>query len=328
MRVRGASIVAAVGLLLFLTGAGASRAADTPFDAWMTDFRREAMAQGISPRILDAALTGVQPIPRIVELDRRQPERTITFAQYVERTVPRARVERAQRLYREHRALLDRIGAKYGVQPRFIVALWGKETDFGRNTGGFMVPAALATLAHDGRRSGFFRNELLNALRILEEGHIEPAAMKGSWAGAMGQSQFMPSSFLRYAQDFDGDGHKDIWGTLPDVFASIANYLAMEGWKGDQTWGREVKLPKGFNTAHAGLPIRKSLREWQGLGVRRLTGAALPTVDIQASLVLPDGPGGRAFLAYDNFRTLMHWNRSTYFATSVGILADRIGEAE
>lgn len=317
-------MAAAAGL--FLSLAGPAQAAQE-FGAWLEELRREAAAQGISQRILDAALTGVQPIPRVIELDRRQPERTITFAQYVERVVPQSRVDRARRLYAEHKALLDQVGAKYGVQPRFIVALWGIETDFGRNTGSYKVVDALATLAHDGRRSAYFREELLKALRILDEGHIEPERMKGSWAGAMGQSQFMPSSFLNYAQDFNGDGSKDIWTSLPDVFASAANYLSTVGWNPNQTWGREVRLPRGFDAAHAGLETRKKLAEWQRLGVRNTGGGDLPAVDIEASLVLPDGPGGRAFLVYDNYRTIMRWNRSTYFATSVGLLADRIGAA-
>ncbi|WP_119678368.1 lytic murein transglycosylase [Indioceanicola profundi] len=312
----------------FVLLAGTSAQAAQDFDSWLKELRQEAAGQGISPKILDAALTGIQPIPRIIELDRRQPEGTITFAQYVERVIPQSRVDRARRLYQEHKAVLDQVGAKYGVQPRFIVALWGIETDFGRNMGGFKVVDALATLAHDGRRSAYFREELLKALRILNEGHIAPSDMKGSWAGAMGQSQFMPSSFLSYAQDFDGDGHKDIWKTLPDVFASAANYLSTVGWNADQTWGREVKLPSGFGAGHAGLETRKNLSEWQALGIRKVGGGDLPAAAMEASLVLPDGPNGRAFLVYDNYRTIMRWNRSTYFATSVGLLADRIGAAD
>jgi len=314
----------ALGVLLLPRPAAA--AAD--FAQWLQELRAEARTAGISAGILDAALTGIKPIPRVIELDRRQPERTISFAQYVDRVIPQSRVDRGRRLLRDHKALLDRVAASYGVQPRFIVALWGIETDFGRNTGGYKVVDALATLAHDGRRSAYFRGELLAALRILEEGHIDPAEMKGSWAGAMGQSQFMPSSFLNYAQDYNGDGTKDIWRSLPDVFASAANYLSTVGWNDDQTWGREVRLPDGFDSGLAGLEIRKPLSAWQALGVRRMTGGDLPAVDMDASLVLPDGPGGRAFLVYDNYRTIMRWNRSTYFATAVGLLSDRIGAAE
>lgn len=302
--------------------------AATDFAVWLETLRQEAGAQGISEATLREALTGVQPIPRVLELDRRQPEGTITFARYIERVVTPQRVRRGQDLYRQHRAVLEEVGRKYGVQPRFIVALWGIETSFGSNQGGFKVIDALATLAYDGRRSAYFRKELINALRILDEDHIGADRMLGSWAGAMGQSQFMPSSFLRYAVDFDRDGKRDIWGTLPDVFASAANYLSTVGWNPDRTWGREVRIPKNFKESDAGLQTRRTLRDWQALGVRRVDGGPLPVVALEASLVLPDGPKGRAFLVYDNYRTIMDWNRSTYFATAVGLLADRIGGAD
>ena len=226
----------------------------------------------------------------------------------------------------QHRDLLNEIGQQYDVQPRFIVALWGIETNYGKNTGGYRIVNALATLAFDGRRSQYFRTELFNAFRILQEGHISPELMKGSWAGAMGQCQFMPSSFLRLAVDYDGDGRKDIWKTAADVFASAANYLSQSGWRGSQTWGRQVQLPGSFNNTDASLKIKKSLTSWQKIGVRRLNGRSLPLVDIQGSVVLPDGKGGPAYLVYENFRVIMKWNRSTYFATSVGLLADALAE--
>ena len=218
--------------------------------------------------------------------------------------------------------MLNRIGAQYGVQPRFIVALWGIETDFGRNTGGFGVITALATLAHDGRRSEYFRGELLNALKIIDAGHIAAGDMKGSWAGAMGQSQFMPSSFLSYAVDQNGDGRRDIWTTQEDVFASIANYLASVGWKDDQTWGRAVRLPQSFNQSLVGLETVKPIGAWQSIGVRRPNGTDLPTRQLSASIIQPDGAGTRAYMVYDNFRTTLKWNRSTYFALAVGRLSD------
>ena len=199
------------------------------------------------------------------------------------------------------------------------------ETDFGRITGGFSVVGALATLAWDGRRSAYFRKELLEALHILDAGHITPERMQGSWAGAMGQSQFMPSSFRSFAQDYDGDGRRDIWGTRADVFASAANYLARSGWRDDITWGREVRLPKGFDSRLLGLETVKGLREWQKLGVRRADGGPLPARDLPASLVRPNGDSGPVYAVYENYRTLLKWNRSLYFATAVGLLADRIG---
>ena len=321
---RMAASAVLVGALL-AGGAMAQEEGVEGFAEWREGVRSEALSLGISATIFDAAFSGIEPIPRIIELDRSQPEVTITFEQYLERVVPDSRVAQGRELLAEHRELLEPIGRKFGVPPRFIVALWGIETSFGRFLGGFPVIGALATLAHDGRRSKYFRQELLHALRILEDGHITPDAMVGSWAGAMGQSQFMPSSFVRYAVDYDGDGKRDIWGTQADVFASAANYLAQAGWRTGETWGRRVQLPAGFDQALVGLEVKKTLAEWQELGLRRANGADLPQAAISGSVVLPGGEGGPAYLVYDNYRTIMRWNRSFYFATSVGLLADRIG---
>ena len=307
--------------LLFLT-TGYAAAQEEDFAAWLTEFRQAALSAGISSETLDAVLPGLAFRARVVELDRRQPEGTLTYAEYLSRVLPPARVNRGKRLLRKHRASLTEIGDAYGVQPRFIVALWGIESDFGRVTGGFPVLDSLATLAFDGRRGEFFRGQLIEALRIVDGGHIQPDKMLGSWAGAMGQSQFMPSSFQQFAVDHDGDGRRDIWGTLPDVFASAANYLAEAGWKQDQTWGRQVRLPEGFDLDLKGLEVKKSLDEWQAVGVRRSNGDDLPTRQLTASLILPGGPGGPAFLTYPNYRVLLKWNRSHYFATAVGQFAD------
>ncbi len=295
------------------------------FDTWLADLKSEALKKGIGEATFDAALADTQPIQRVIELDRNQPEFTLTFRQYLNRTVPQSRVDTGRRLLNENRVLLEQVSAAYEVQPRFLVAFWGIESDFGRITGGFSVPKALATLAYDGRRAQFFRDELLNALQILEEKHIAPHRMKGSWAGAMGQTQFMPSSFLRFAVDFNKDGRRDIWTTPGDVFASAANYLSSSGWKGDETWGRAVSLPAGFDASLISLDVVKDLSEWQALGVRRPNGADLPMVDIQASLVRPSEENADVFIVYDNYRTTLKWNRSTYFALAVGHLADRIG---
>lgn len=294
------------------------------FPGWLMELRSEARQRGIAESTLDAAFAAVQPIDKVIELDRKQPEFTLTFADYLARTVSPARIEKGRRLMQEHAALLDRIAKRYGVQPRFIVALWGMETDYGRITGGYPVVNALATLAWDGRRSAFFRKELFDALRILDEGHIQPGKMLGSWAGAMGQCQFMPSSFVNFSADGDGDGRRDIWGNLADVFASTANYLANHGWRGDQTWGREVRLPDGFDSALIGQDKTKTLGEWSRLGVKRADGGALPKVALQASLVQPETGKGPAFLVYDNWRAIMKWNRSTFYATAVGHLADQL----
>ena len=329
LRMKGLLFPGLIALIFaYLAGADDGLAAsDEPFDDWLADLRTEAEEAGISPGIIAAALDGLKPIPKVIELDRRQPEGRLTFQEYNKKVLATSRVEKGQVLYRKHQTLLKKVAKEYGVQPRFIVALWGIETNYGGFQGGHGVVAALATLAHDGRRAKFFRSELMAALRILDEGHISPEKMQGSWAGAMGQSQFMPSSFLRFAVDFDGDGKRDIWNSLPDIFASIANYLAGSGWNDRHTWGRQVKLaasPKTPQSSKAALKVVKPLPEWQSLGVRRTNGQALPNVALDASLLQTDDGKGPAYLVYNNFRVLMDWNRSTYFALTVGELADLI----
>ncbi|MDP6353404.1 MAG: lytic murein transglycosylase [Alphaproteobacteria bacterium] len=295
---------------------------DADFGAWLALLRAEAGARGISAPTLDAAFAGIRPIARIIELDRNQPEGRISFAQYRARVLPASRFAAARARLARHRAVLDEVAARFRVQPRFIVALWGLESDFGRYTGGFSVIGALTTLAYDGRRGAFFRGELIDALRILEDGQIDAAAMTGSWAGGMGQSQFLPSSYHRYAVDFDGDGRRDIWDTPGDVFASIANYLHQFGWRDDQTWGRAVRLPAKFDPALIDLAVIKPIGDWQTLGLRRADGTDLPRRALPASVIQPDGAGGQAYLVYDNFRTTLKWNRSIYGALAVGMLAD------
>jgi membrane-bound lytic murein transglycosylase B len=294
------------------------------FEDWLAQFRQEAAAEGISAATLDQALDGLEPIPQVIERDRRQPEGRLTFRDYNRRVLSATRIERGRELMREHRALLDRVAADYGVQPRFIVALWGIESSYGSFTGEFPVIGALATLAYDGRRAAFFRKELLQALRIVDQGDVVPAQMMGSWAGAMGQSQFMPSSYLAHAVDYDGDGRRDIWTSPPDVFASIANYLAKAGWNQRYTWGRQVRLSNHLDAEAAGLEVVKPLPEWHALGVKRSNGEDLPLVALNASLLRMDDDEGPAYLVYNNFRVLMAWNRSTYFALTVGELSDLI----
>lgn len=294
---------------------------------WVTEFKKDARQSGISEQVIDAAMAGFKPNPRIIELDRKQPEGTMTFAQYKKRVISDARIAQGRRLYREHRDILERVAGEYGVPAQYVVALWGIETSYGNNTGGFNVPHALATLAYDGRRSSFFRKELLNALKIIDAGHIDGKTMKGSWAGAMGQNQFMPSSFHAYAVDGNGDGKRDIWTSLPDVFASTANYLSKSGWKDDQKWGRRVVLPKSFSKDMVGLDVKRDLATWKKLGVVLPNGTPIPVVEgMKASVVAPDGLSGPAYLAYGNYRVIMRWNKSTYFATSVGLLADQIAQ--
>jgi membrane-bound lytic murein transglycosylase B len=294
------------------------------FSSWLEGVRQEARAKGISEVTLHEAFDGLQPIPRVIELDRRQPEFTQTFWRYLDARVTEGRVERGRMLLELHAELLAGIEKQYGVQPRFLVAFWGLETNFGDYLGSFSVIGSLATLAHDPRRSEFFRSELLAALSIIDGRHISASEMFGSWAGAMGQPQFMPSTFVRFAVDADGDRKRDIWHSLPDVFASAANFLAESGWQGDKTWGREVRLPPGFNLELIGLEVKKTLAAWQILGVRKGNGNNLPRVHMKGSLILPAGHTGPAFLVYNNYRTTLQWNRSDLYAIAVGHLADRI----
>jgi len=298
------------------------------FEVWLAEFRGEALNAGISAATLDAAFAGVKPIERVIELDRQQPESVLTFEEYLTRVVPERRVNIGREKLAQHRALLNKVSAEFNVPPRFIVALWGIETDYGRLGGNFSVVASLATLAYEGRRAALFRKELLEALRILDSGDVALSDLRGSWAGAMGQTQFMPSTFRNYAVDFNGDGKRDPWNQPADVFASAANYLSKIGWVKGETWGREVRVPDNFDRQWLGLEQRKTLAEWQALGVRRKDGADLAALEMSASLVQPSGPGGRAFLVYDNFRVLMQWNRSTYFGVAVGQLADALADGE
>jgi membrane-bound lytic murein transglycosylase B len=316
-----AFLVIVFGLSMVLT----SNTNAENFNTWLDKLKTEAKRQGISQKTLDSSLIGIKPIPRVIELDRKQPEFTLTFAEYLKRVVSDRRIRIGKSKLKEHEELLKEISLKYGVQSRYIVALWGIETDFGRITGGFPVISSLATLAYDGRRSKFFRKELLLALKIVDGGHILANDMVGSWAGAMGQNQFMPSSFHAYAVDYDKDGSKDIWKTLPDIFASIANYLSKSGWQADQTWGRPVSLPENFSRKFLGRKIKKPLGEWQQLGVRKLSGQDLPKRNLLSSIIRPEkGQIGPAFVIYNNYEVILKWNRSNYFATAVGTLSDKI----
>ena len=313
-----------LALLLLSALLSAPLQASVDFDHYVTSLKQQALAADIQPATVTAAFADIRLIEAAIKHDKNQPEFKLTLDSYIPRAVPQWKVKQAKALYRQHLPLLTKIGREYGVQPRFIVALWGIETNFGKITGHYPLISSLSTLAWDGRREAFFKGELFDALRILEQGHVNPANFKGSWAGAMGQVQFMPSSFLRYAVDQDGDGKKDLWGNLADVFGSAANYLSQNGWREDQTWGRRVRVPERLDPALLGLDTRKSLATWQALGVRQQDGSPLPAVDMQASLIRPDDIHGRSYLAYDNYRVLRHWNRSPYFVVAVGTLADRI----
>ncbi|PMH41924.1 lytic transglycosylase [Vibrio sp. 10N.286.49.B3] len=319
----------ALGLGLSLVFAMPVLGADkVSFEQYVTELKQEAKESGISTTILDQAFANVEFKPRAVTADKNQPERRLTLDEYIPRAVPDWKVKQAKELYQKHFTTLSKIGDKYGVQPRFIVALWGVESNFGKFTGNYQVVDALATMAYEGRREAFFRKELMAALTILEQGHITPQNMKGSWAGAMGQPQFMPSSFLAYAADGDGNNKKDIWTSEADVFASAANYLSQSGWDDTFTWGRQVQVPSGIDISLQGREASqaKTLDQWRKLGITRFDGSPLPSIDkdLKAWLIIPDGANGRNYLIYNNYNVLMKWNRSYYFALAVSHLADRI----
>ena len=293
------------------------------FENWVEELRKEAVLLGLSEHTLLVLDELEAPLERVLELDNSQPEFVQTFSRYLSLRVTPNQIRRGIDLMQEHRLLLDEVRRLYGVQPHYLVAFWAIESNYGRNTGGFSVLQALATLAFDPRRAEFFREQLLIALQIIDDGHIQAEDMSGSWAGAMGQLQFMPNIFSRYGVDGDGDGRVDIWNSLPDIFHSAANFLSQSGWRGDERWGREVILPSDFDFNLSGTRVSKSLDEWRSLGVRQVDGNPIPVAIMQGSVVLPSGANGPAFLAYNNFRTTMTYNPSTFYALTVGHLADR-----
>jgi len=318
-----------IALLLFSTIMFISPCiADDDFTKWLDGLRKEALSQGISSATLDIALADLKPLKRVVELDRNQPEFKKTFQQYINMAVNRVRIMKGRRLISQHRDLLEKINGKYGVQPQFLVAIWGLESNFGKNTGGFSVIQAVATLAYDARRSSFFREQLLYSLKIIDEGHIKFDEMTGSWAGAMGQLQFMPSTFASFAVDEDNDGRKDIWHSLPDVFASAAKFLSSYGWNNKNTWGREVAVPDGFDRTLYGLDTEKTITEWQKLGIRAKNNAGFTDTGIKASLIQPKGKKNPSFLVYQNYRAILKWNRSHLYALAVCRLAEEIDVAK
>jgi membrane-bound lytic murein transglycosylase B len=322
-------------LLAVLFVPSALFASDTPaepetpaeFAQCVTRLQTTALQRGISKPVVERDLAAVKYVHRVIELDRRQPEFSESFATYFERRVTDDRINRGRKLLAEHQTLLNRISREFGVPAQYLVAFWGLETNFGGFFGKMPVLDSLATLACDPRRSEYFTGELINALKIIDEGSITAERMQGSWAGAMGHTQFMPSVFLRYAIDYDGDGKRDLWGSLPDALASAANFLRGIGWRAEERWGREVRLPDGFAFEKAGLARTLTLAEWNALGVRQSNGNVLPAVEMKASLLVPSGHQGPAFLVYENFHVIMRWNRAEAYALAVGHLADRINGA-
>jgi membrane-bound lytic murein transglycosylase B len=309
--------------------------ATQPFDEWLDDLIAEAHERGYKDTLVDETLVGLKPLPRVIQNDRAQAELVVGFDRYYRARVNARFVQQARELARQHSALLSRIESSYDVQRRFVMAIWGIETRFGRVKGNTPVFQALATLAWEPRRSTFFRGELFDALTIVSDGHIDAASMTGSWAGAMGHPQFMPSSYLKYAKDFDGDGRTDIWRSTADALASIANYLGEWGWNDEYTWGREVRVTPAVRErvekettrrtegcfAMRNMTERIPLAEWDRLGVRRANGARLPLADVNAGLVTTDT---RSFLVYENYDAILRYNCAHYYALTVALFADQI----
>jgi membrane-bound lytic murein transglycosylase B len=306
------------------------------FAEWLSAVRSEALTRGIRPEIIEAALGNIdEPMPVIIERDRAQAEVVLPLERYISRRLTTTLIRIGREKYAEQKSMLEEIAKKYGVPASIIAGVWGVESNFGRFTGVRPTVPALATLAWDPRRAAFFRTELFNALEILNRGDIDLANMRGSWAGAMGQPQFMPSSYLQYAQDYDGDGHRDIWDSPADIFASIANYLKGHGWREGQTWGREVKVTpeaakriaatvarrEGSCKAMRDMTVPLPLSEWQQLGVRTLGGGALPKADLSASLVSGQT---RRFLVYHNYDALLEYNCAHAYALTVAMLGERV----
>ncbi len=293
-------------------------------EAWITGFRLRALAAGITASVFDATMRGVQFDPNIVEKDRNQNEFTKTIWDYLDTAVSQERVALGVNAMASHKGLLAIIESRYGVDAPVVVAVWGLESAYGTFRGKLPVIASLATLAYDGRRAAFFEGELIAALKILQNGDTTPENMVGSWAGASGHTQFMPSSWAAYAVDFDGDGRRDIWGDDPaDALASTANYLAHWGWTKGQPWGLEVTLPPGFDYDQTTAAVKKPVAEWRALGIKPMTGGDLPDHG-PASVLLPGGSRGAAFLIFSNFQVIERYNTADAYVIGIGHLADRI----
>jgi len=300
---------------------------DSDFAECKARISQRAVEDNLPQWIAQDLVASLNIQPRVIELDRSQPEFTQTFGDYLNQRVTTFRVMQGRLLLARHHSLLDDLTDTYGIPGRYLVAFWGLETNFGNYLGNMSTLDSLATLACDNRRSEFFTGELIHAFHILNDNEFSPEDMRGSWAGAMGHTQFMPSSCRRYAVDGDGDGKIDLWNSIPDALTSAANFLQSLGWKPEERWGREVLLTDNFPYEEAGRNNRKPLSEWRNLGATQTNGAALPNLNMQAAVLVPAGHSGPAFLIYDNFDVIMRWNRSESYALSVGYLADRIGGA-
>ncbi|MCH9690137.1 MAG: lytic murein transglycosylase [Gammaproteobacteria bacterium] len=290
---------------------------------WLADVKEEARNQGISEQTIHAAFAKVHaPSRRIKNLSKSQPEQRLSYTKYRNSRIDAYRISLGRKRYKQYQETLEAIGRQYGVDPCFIVSFWGIETSYGGYMGNFPVIQSLSTLAYDSKRADFFRHELFTALHILDDGHVSLKHFKGEWAGASGHPQFLPSSWVQYAVDYDGDGRRDIWTSKPDALASIANYMKGKGWHEGEPWAVHVKLPSHFDRALEGKSTVKTVREWEAMGVRMSNGDALPYPDLKASVIQPHG--GPVFLAYPNYKMILRYNNSIYYAGAVGYLADKI----
>lgn len=311
--------IVALSLVLGLAVPAHANSADFVRGLWP-----DAQAIGVSRQAFDASFASYAPISKVMELTRKQPEFSQTVQQYIDKRVTAAQASKGAAMRGEWAQTLGGAQQRFGVQPEVVLAIWGMETNFGGFMGGNNTIHALATLTENGYRADFFRKELLTALRIVSDGHIAPNQMVGSWAGAMGHTQFMPSSFMRYAIDYNGDGRKDIWNSVPDALGSTANYLNAFGWRPGETWGYEVKIPSGFDFARARQMEKAPLSQWQQMGISRVSGRAFPRAGDVARLYMPAGASGPAFLLLPNFDVIKRYNNSDSYALAVGHLADRI----
>ncbi len=301
----------------------AARAQDG-FGGFLSGVRAEARRSGIRDATLDAAFAGISPNQKVIDADRKQPEFTMTWTRYRGFTMSDKRIARGRDAYAANRDLFARVSERYRVDVAPIAGIWGLESNFGTDTGSYNVIEALATLAWEGRRAAFFRSQLLSALKILDHGDVVPGRMMGSYAGAMGQPQFMPDSYLRYAVDFEGNGRRDIWDSRADVLASIANYLAMSGWRYGEPTCQPITVPPQIDAGSVGRDVKRPLGEWQRMGVRRADGSAFSRPDPVGAVVMPDGAGGAAFMVYANFTAIRRYNPSDFYALAVSLLGDMV----
>lgn len=297
---------------------------EAAFQQCKIDFASQAKQEGVTERTIENALNKAEFQANVIKYDRNQPEFVRTFPDYFTKRVTKWRIDKGRQLLKEHAELLAKLNSQYGIPPHYLVSFWGLETNFGSIKGKMPIIGSLATLACDQRRSAFFTKELMLALKLIDRESIDPVSMVGSWAGAMGHTQFMPSAYLQYAVDGDNDGSVDLWNSVPDALTSAANFLQGLGWAPGYRWGREVNLPGNFDYSLVGRSTSLSLGEWQKMGITKPNGNNLGSAEINASVLLPTGHEGPAFLVYDNFGVIMKWNFSEFYAIAVGYLADQL----